>query len=62
METTPVETWRSGYQKWLLVLVIDAGIRSASAILVDTSVDTPFLDTGTDLCTTSTLIAVQRNI
>nr|EIP1107220.1 hypothetical protein [Citrobacter freundii] len=23
METTPVETWRSGYQKWLLVLVTD---------------------------------------
>jgi len=21
METTPVETWRYGYQKWLLVLV-----------------------------------------
>lgn len=47
---------RSGYSCWLPT----AGIRSASAILVDTGVDTPCLDTGTDLYTTSSLIAVQR--
>lgn len=53
METNPVETWRSGYQKWLLVLVTPAGIHHTPAVLVDTSVDTPRLDTKTDLYTTS---------